>query len=343
MTPVRSYSSVLAFGTALLCAAAGRVPFARAAEGAPGAERIVPRAGGIQRFQTSDQAELLLSLDELAPEDPDAHQEARAVSELLAAGQVDVVTDHALESLGRLGVREGRDALLTFTHHRRVEARRRAYIALARLKDQSLVATLSEGLRDSAPEVRASAAQALADLRASSATPLLLRALARGVTDAAPALGKVGDEASVEQYNAFLGRQPLHVMLAGYANYLQRDDLPESVKLRIVAVLEDVSGAAVKSFLAEQLSKPKTSRSPQLQRAMSAVLNRVQIAPPAGDAPKPEAAAQRRRPTNIGTDTPDAGAVPAGPKPSAAIPPAPGVPQAAPKPAASTSSAGAPQ
>jgi HEAT repeat protein len=290
MTPARSSPWVLAFGTALLCVAAEGVPPARAAEGAPGATRTAARPSGIQRFQTTDQAELLLLLDELArepsadavPANPDAHQEARAVSELLAAGQVDVVTDHALDSLGRLAVREGRDILLAFTRHRRVEARRRAYIALARLKDPSLVATLSEGLRDSAPEVRSAAAQALADMRASSATPLLLRALGRGVTDAAAALGKVGDEASVDQFSAFLGRQPLNVMLAGYANYLERADLPESLKLRIVAVLEDVSGAAVKSFLAEQLSKPKTVRSPQLQRAMSAALARVQIAPKAG-------------------------------------------------------------
>jgi hypothetical protein len=67
--------------------------------------------------------------------------------------------------------------------------------------------------------------------------------------------------------------------LAGYANYLQRDDIPESVKLRIVATLEDVSGPAVKAFLAEQLAKPKTARSPQLQRAMSASLARIQVGP----------------------------------------------------------------
>ncbi|HEX4351850.1 MAG TPA: hypothetical protein VHZ95_03030 [Polyangiales bacterium] len=232
-----------------------------------------------QRFQSRDQAELLMLLDELTHGEPDAHQAARAVSELLMAGQADVVTDHALETLGRLGVHEGRDALESYTHHRRAETRQRAYTALAQLKEPSVAAREAEGLRDAAPEVRAAAARALGELKATSATKDLLRALGRGVSEAAVALGQCGDASSVESFDAFVGKQPLDVMLAGYANYLQRDDIPESAKLHIIAALEEVAGGTVKQFLSEQLTTDRGVRSPALQRAISASIARIRVEP----------------------------------------------------------------
>jgi HEAT repeat protein len=280
MTSTRSYPLVLAFGTALL-AVAGVAASSRSAHAVEGQAAKPAPATLAQRFQTRDPAELLMLLDELTRREPDAHQAARAVSELLAAGQPDVVTDHAIETLGRLAVREGRDAVLAYTHHRRAETRQRAYTALAQLKDPSVANVETQGLRDSAPQVRSAAAVALGELRASAATPDLLRALGRGVHEAAPALGKLGDAASVEQFGGYLGKQPLDVMLAGYANYLQRDDLPDAVKLHIVAALEDVSGATVKRFLSELAAKNSPPRSPRLQRALLAAIARIKSEPAA--------------------------------------------------------------
>jgi hypothetical protein len=278
MTSALHCPVVLAFGTALALTTSLFVHsrLAHAADGEPAKSVAVPLA---QRFQSRDQAELLMLLDELTKREPDAHQAARAVSELLAAGQADVVTDHALETLGRLGVREGREVLLAYTHHRRAETRRRAYTALAQLKDASVASVETQGLRDSSAEVRAAAANALGELRVAAAAPDLLRALGRGVHEAAPALGKLGDASSVEQFGTYLGKQPLDVMLAGYANYLQRDDLRDAVKLRIVAALEDVSGATVKRFLSELVLNNKPPRSPELQRAMQAAVARIKAEP----------------------------------------------------------------
>jgi HEAT repeat protein len=275
MTSARYYPVVLAFGTALLTVAGTTLlpKHARAADGEPSTKGA--SVALVQRFQSRDQVELLMLLDELGKREPEAPKAARAVSELLATGQADVVTDHALETLGRLGVREGREALIAYTHHRRAETRRRAYTALAQLKDASAASVESQGLRDSAPEVRSAAALALGELRASAAAPDLLRALGRGVHEAAAALGKLGDAASVDAYGAYLGKQPLDVMLAGYANYLQRADLRDAVKLRIVAALEDVSGSAVKRFLSELIANNKPPRSPELQRAMVAAVSRI--------------------------------------------------------------------
>jgi HEAT repeat protein len=192
------------------------------------------------------------------------------------------VTDHALEALGRLGARDGRASLLAHTRHRRPETRSRAYAALAQLKDPADAATIAEGLRDSAADVRATSARALGELRASEAAPLLLRALGRGVTEAAPALGKLGDAASVDEFGKYLGKQSLEVMLLGYVNYLQRDDLPEAVKLRIVVALEEISGGVVKRFLSDLLANKKGVRSPKLQRAIIASIARIKVEPATG-------------------------------------------------------------
>ena len=283
MTPAGSCSLVLAFGTTLALVVGGpaQTGVVRALEGAVG----LPPAGArgdkplalAQRFVAADQAELLLLLDELGRDERDPHQAARAIAELLAAGQTDAVTDHALESLGRLGAREARDSLVVYLRHRRPETRSRAYAALALLHDPGDAATLAQGLRDAAPEVRATAARALGDLKVADSAPLLLRALGRGVSEAAAALGKLGDAASVDEFGKYLGKQPLTVMLAGYANYLARADLPEPAKLKIVAALEEVSGPVVKQFLSDQVAKPPTSRSQKLQRALSATLARIKV------------------------------------------------------------------
>jgi len=231
-----------------------------------------------KRLQTHDQTELLLVLDELAPS-PDADRNARAVAELLRAGQPDVVTDHALDALARLGSREAREVLVTFTRHRRRDARRRAYTALAQLKDARDAGLIAQGLRDSASEVRNNAARWLGELRVREAAPDLQRALEQGVTDAAAALGRVGDAASVQRYDSLVGKLPLPVMLKGYANYLERAELPEATKLHIVAVLEDVSGTQVKEFLAERLKSPPKYSTPRLQQALESTLSRVRPAP----------------------------------------------------------------
>jgi HEAT repeat protein len=233
-----------------------------------------------KRLEARDQTELIMLLDELGP-GPDADRTARTISEFLNAGQTDVVTDHALDCLARLGSREAREVLTTFTKHRRPEARMRAYTALAKLKDARDVNLLAEGLRDSAPEVRENAARLLGEAHARDATETLLRALSAGVRSAAGALGKVGDAGSVDRFGAALGHLPLAIMLEGYGNYLERPDLPDPVKLHIIASLEEVSGAVVKDFLIAQLQKPLLANNPKLKQAIEATASRIRVAPPA--------------------------------------------------------------
>lgn len=274
MTPRRGSSILLSFGTALAFGmVSGAETLAHAAE-----SDLFPTQPLAKRLASADQTELLLVLDELAA-GSDADRNARVVADFLRAGQTDVVADHALDGLARLGSREARDVLLAFTKHRRPEARIRAYTALARLKDARDAEVIAQGLRDSAPEVRETAASLLGELRPhpTAAAEDLLRALHLGVHAAAATLGKLGDESTLPRYDAELGRLPLGVMLEGYANYLERQDLPDGPKLHIVAILEDVSGGMVKDFLNEQLQQPAAARSPKLRQALTNALTRVRV------------------------------------------------------------------
>lgn len=282
MTPARGPSILLSFGMAgMLCHVYLCGATARAADGdmfataSKDAVQALPK-----RLQSRDQTELIMLLDELGP-GAEVDRTARTISEFLNAGQTDVVADHALDCLARLGSREARDVLATFTKHRRPEARMRAYTALAKLKDARDVNLIAEGLRDSAPEVRENAARLLGEAHARDATETLLRALSAGVRSAAGALGKVGDAGSVDRFGAALGKLPLPIMLEGYGNYLERPDLPDPVKLHIIASLEEVSGAAVKAFLSEQLQKPVLANNAKLKQAIEATVARIRVAPAA--------------------------------------------------------------
>lgn len=291
MTSARRPRILLSFGTTLLSCVALASSTAHAVDAElfrlPGRDSAQPLAS---RLATHDQTELLIALDELHA-NVESDRNSRAVADLLRAGQPDVVTDHALDALGRLKSREARAVLATFCRHRRADARVRAYTALAHLRDPRDLPIISEGLRDSAAPVRSQVAVLLGELQAKEAVSDLLRALELGVHTAAAAIGKLGDAASVQRFSQGLGRLPLPVMLEGYAQYLERADIPESVKLEIVASLEQVSGATVKAFLNARVQTPGRNTTPKLQQAMAISAGRIRV-----DEPEPGAAVQEQQP-----------------------------------------------
>lgn len=201
-------------------------------------------------------------LERMAVSKPDGEARVastQAVAKLLERGHTDVVTDRALEALGAIGTSAAGPVLSQYAHHRRVAARTRAFTALARVagSDRALRELVANGLRDSAPEVRAAAARSLETLKATEATPLLLKALGRGVPEAAVTLGAIGDANSLEGYNAYLRKQPLDVMLTGYERYVSRPDLSDERKLDVIAKLEDVSGPLVLRFTSALARRPQ--------------------------------------------------------------------------------------
>jgi hypothetical protein len=201
------------------------------------------------------------------------------LAELLRSGQSDVITDSALEALQRLAMPQGLEVLSEFTHHRRAGARRRAYAAIAAVREDRRVAGLLEqGLRDSDRTIREECAQALGRIGARGSLEMLFRAFERGVLGAAEAIGRLGTDADVARFNAFLGRMPISVMLGGYDQFLQRRDVSESVKIDIIGRLREVSGRMVcQSLLTFRDTLPPPGRQPpnELRRTLTQALDQV--------------------------------------------------------------------
>ena len=143
--------------------------------------------------------------------------------------------------------------LVEFTHHRRVGARRRAFMALSAIEDPRVPRLLQQGLRDSDRTVRAAVATALGNIGARGSVEVLFLAFERGIVEAAPSIGKLGDAASVDRFSQHLGRTPLSVMLSGYNQYLRREDIEERTKIDIINRLGEVSGREVRRFLQRYL------------------------------------------------------------------------------------------
>lgn len=202
---------------------------------------IVPRLHSANPAEVREAIDMLTIIDrpEVVP----------PLAELLRSGQTDVVTDRALEALEALAKPQSIDVLVEFTHHRREAARRRAYLALAAIRDSRVPTLIEQGLRDSDRAVRGAAALALGDIGARASVPTLFRAFERGVLEAAIAIGKLGDAAAVAHFTESLNHQPLAVMLSGYEEFVRRRDLSDQVKLDIVAHLAEVPGPMVKTFL----------------------------------------------------------------------------------------------
>ena len=188
------------------------------------------------------------------------------LAELLRSGRPDAITNRALSALRGLAAPQSIEVLTEFTNHRRPGARRRAYQALAAIDDRRVAPLLERGLRDSDRTVRGAAALALGQIGARRSLDTLFRAFERNVIEAAIAIGKLGNAASIERYDSFLGREPLGVMLSGYHEYLRRTDIAHDAKKAIVERLGEVAGVMVRRFLQDYLrTLPERTRNRQIR------------------------------------------------------------------------------
>jgi HEAT repeat protein len=187
--------------------------------------------------------------------------------ELLRAGPPDRVTDYTVEKLGIIGQPAAIDELEELLQHRRPAVRQATIQALAQIHDPRVRPLIETGLHDSDPEVRGRAARALGEISARPSVPLLFRAFERGVPEAAESIGKLGDGATAVSSDAawdredphttthphtlamWLGRTPLSVLLRGFEGYLNRNDIPVTVKEQIIIRLEQQASAQVRDFL----------------------------------------------------------------------------------------------
>jgi len=198
----------------------------------------------------------------------------------LADGRPDADAERLVLELGALRSDLGLDALRAAMLHRVVAVRIAALRALGNFVERADVAQqVARGLRDSDPLVRAAAAGALASMNARTEVGTLLIAFDRGVPEAAVAIGQLGDDNTLTAYNAFLGRQPIALMLAGYHAWLTRSDVRLETKLSIVATLENVAGVTVKRFLQSLIGSDALGDDAVLRRAIATTISHIPETP----------------------------------------------------------------
>lgn len=154
--------------------------------------------------------------------------------ELIHTGLADDVLETVVTKFGVIGRPEAIDELATLLHHRRASVRQRALEALAQIHDPRVRPLLESGLRDSEGAVRSEAARDLGATNARPSVELLQRAFERNVPEAAESIGRLGDAAAVDRLLEAVGHRPLSVLLPGFRAFLDRRDVLDPAKLRIV-------------------------------------------------------------------------------------------------------------
>lgn len=208
-----------------------------------------------------------------------------ALADFVHAGQPDELTDHALQALGQTRAPTALPLLSELTHHRRKAARLAAFAGIAQLTTDAADAELARGLSDSEPAVRGLCARALGERGARSQLDVLFRALARGVPEAGAAIGKLADDEQIARFDAHIKVLPMLVMLEGYEQLLARDDIEETRKLAIIALLGEVASPTVKVFLQRTSTKIDAVKSPRVAQALRETAARIDTRDPKGAKP----------------------------------------------------------
>lgn len=224
-----------------------------------------------QRLQSADPDEITEGVDALTRIGT-AEAVAPMVT-LVRSGLPDELLDLVVTKLGILGRPEAIEELGSLLHHRRPAVRLRAVTALSQIRDDRSRPLIESGLRDSNAGVRAEAARALGRINARPSLALLQRAFERNIPEAAESIGALGDAAAADRLLESVGRAPLSVLLPGFRRFLDRRDLTDPVKLRIVEQLVSRSPTTqVKAFLQEWVRElPPADRSRARARAELAI------------------------------------------------------------------------
>jgi HEAT repeat protein len=178
----------------------------------------------------------------------DRKEAARPIMKLLQKGPRSDITDAAIFALGSIGEAGSAPLLMTYLNHRRPDARIAALFALEKYRGKNVTAAIEGALRDSDRQVRASASLALGKRGDVTSVPILFRAFEHGVSDAVISIGQLGSPDDAKRMLSYLGKEDIKVLLAGFEEFLNRDDFPESAKLNILNRLFDLAGPEVWRF-----------------------------------------------------------------------------------------------
>jgi hypothetical protein len=178
----------------------------------------------------------------------------------------------AVTTLMAIGQPNAGPVLYELTWHRRAEVRKRVVEAIAATKPAGAEAELLRMLSDEDARVRSAAA---VEVGTGHAVERLFLALDRGNAEASVAIGRLVAPAAVEKLVHYLGRIPFHQMGPALTGVIERRDVPDAKKIELIARLEELGTAEVKSHLSSLLAASGESLTPAVNRAVARAVQQI--------------------------------------------------------------------
>lgn len=210
---------------------------------------------------TAPDAEFLALLADLKSKDPEkvvfavqmlgATGNPEATNELISllkTGPRNDITNMIIETLGALRNEEAIDTLLSYLTHRRSDARVAAIFALESFSSPKTKPALEQKLRDSDPQVRTSAALALGKIGDEKTVEILFLAFDRGVNNAAISIGRLGTAKDAQRLTNYLGKLSISILLPGFKEFIIGKKIDDQSKVNTLNVLFDFAGPEVRKF-----------------------------------------------------------------------------------------------
>jgi HEAT repeat protein len=132
-----------------------------------------------------------------------------------------------------------------------------------------------QALSDADAGVRAAAAVGLGEIGAKQAVERLFLALDRGNMEASGAIGKLLGASDAERLLSYLGKIPFRSLGPALGEMLQRSDVKEATKLRIVARLEEVGTPEVKGYFGDLVSSSSEALGPKVAKAVLRAMQEI--------------------------------------------------------------------
>jgi hypothetical protein len=227
-----------------------------------------------RELASDDPRHIADALDEIVALGPKAVRLSKDIEQLLTAGSRTDLVVRAIGALSVVGAPEASAAIRPYLKHRDPDVRRSAVDALVRVGG----AVASEGLRaalsDPDPIVRARAAAGLGTLGASEAVVDLLRALERGVVEAAPAIGTTCPPALCEKFVALVGSIPFDAWTSGFEPLVRRsdDEITEDARVRWIGRLRSIETVDPRPFVAKLLAAWPPDGSSRVRAALESAV-----------------------------------------------------------------------
>jgi HEAT repeat protein len=207
----------------------------------------------IEGLHSSDPSkiEAALALVRVAGRDGGGRRLVGEIAERLKTGIPVPLARKALDTLTELEDGAATEACELYLSHREAEVRVSAVRCLAATHDPASHKPLRRALDDQDARVRSAAAIGLGTAKDVGAIGDLVLALERGVGAAATSIGAVCDGKGCEVLLEHLKSKPLEALSGGLELVLGRKDVPDEVKLHVIAALRALETQAARSMLSE--------------------------------------------------------------------------------------------